>query len=360
MNYVIIYIFLVPFKKIMYFFKRHTKRNLVIQTSKIGDFINITPTLRALGTTEILISDVVTPLVHHDKTITKYFIVEKWKKNLFTKLKLAFKLMNRYDTIYLLQPNSMNLFLASLCNAANKNFLHTYANRNYHKIFYMCASHIIYHSKRSLTINSYLKLVNQNYSYQKFPKHATFPLFIPNRIIKELITFKGIKIGISIGAGNPLKIIPANTWYKIINGLNDIECTFFIFGKIHEKILVNKFFKKIKNQKNIINLVGKIKLEELPWALSQMNFYISSDSGNAYIADAVLVPVILLYGPCAIREQKPINNVLFIKSNSLKQPTSFVFDNKSFIHKPKKFLFNITKKQIFRIINFIKINTQNK
>ena len=47
MNYVLIYLLLVPLRTVMRLFYRPTGRSLIIQTAKIGDFINITPMLRA-------------------------------------------------------------------------------------------------------------------------------------------------------------------------------------------------------------------------------------------------------------------------------------------------------------------------
>ena len=156
MNYVLIYLLLLPFRAIMRLFYRPTGRSLIIQTAKIGDFINITPMLRALGQSELLISKAVEPLVRHDDTVSRYFLIEEAKRSFFAKLKLAFTLMNRYDNVYLVQPNSVNLFFAALCNASNKQFLRTYVRKSYHKTFYRSASGIVDHTKTDLTLDSYL------------------------------------------------------------------------------------------------------------------------------------------------------------------------------------------------------------
>ena len=208
MNYVLIYLLLVPFRTLMRLFYRPTGRNLIIQTAKIGDFINITPMLRALGQSELLISKAVEPLVRHDDTVSRYFLIEEAKRSFFAKLKLAFTLMNRYDNVYLVQPNSVNLFFASLCNAPNKQFLRTYVRKSYHAVFYRRASGIVDHAKTDLTLDSYLKLINREYRYTDFPKHATSPLWQPPAPPAALLAPRdGIKIGISISAGNRAKTI---------------------------------------------------------------------------------------------------------------------------------------------------------
>ena len=70
-------------------------------------------------------------------------------------------------------------------------------------------------------------------------------------------------------------------------------------------------------------MIDKIKLEELPFYLSQMQIYISSDTGNYYVADSVHTPTICLMGPCFASEQRGIFDSLII--NSALSPISSVF-----------------------------------
>lgn len=55
-----------------------------------------------------------------------------------------------------------------------------------------------------------------------------------------------------------------------------------------------------------------------------MDCYIASDSGNVYIADAVGVPVVLLFGPCCHYEQRPLGNVMLIGNDD--NICSYVFE----------------------------------
>lgn len=79
MSYVIIFILLWPFKMLMKPFHRRTGRNLVIQTAKIGDFVNITPLLKHLKKSDVLISKTVLPLAEHDATIDSIYLIEDYK-----------------------------------------------------------------------------------------------------------------------------------------------------------------------------------------------------------------------------------------------------------------------------------------
>ena len=78
-----------------------------------------------------------------------------------------------------------------------------------------------------------------------------------------------------------------------------------------------------ENELKIISLIGKIKLEELPFYLSQMQLYASSDTGNYYVADSVHTPTICLMGPCFASEQRGVADSLVISSHL--PPVSSVF-----------------------------------
>lgn len=355
MNYVLIYLLLTPFRLLMRLGYRPTGRSLVIQTAKIGDFINITPMLRALGQADVLISQAVEPLARHDDTISRYFLIEPYKRSFFSKLKLAFTLMNRYDKVYLVQPNSVNLFFAALCNAPERKFLRTYVRKSYHAVFYRRATGTVDHGKQDLTLDSYLKLIDRRYRYTDFPKHATSPLWVPLNPPAALAASPGIKIGISISAGNKAKTIPPEVWLQIMDRLSDLPCTFYAFGPPAEQPWLDALLKLAGPRDNIVSLIGQLRLEEVPWAIARMNCYISSDSGNAYIADAESVPIIMLYGPCEVREQRPVNNVLFIGPEGIPAST-YVFATRFHFDQPAQVLFGLNEEKLDKIHQFITAN----
>ncbi|MFB9084950.1 glycosyltransferase family 9 protein [Erwinia tracheiphila] len=95
-----------------------------------------------------------------------------------------------------------------------------------------------------------------------------------------------IKIGISISAGNQSKTIPATIWKTLFERLDSLPCLFYVFGTPGERPLLQQLYNVLDGSHNIVNMIGKITLEELPGAIGNMDFYIASDSGNVYIADA--------------------------------------------------------------------------
>lgn len=74
MSYVFLLILLFPVKLIRKLLRKETGKNLVIQTAKIGDFINATPLLAYLQKSDVLISRSVSALAKHDETIDKIFL----------------------------------------------------------------------------------------------------------------------------------------------------------------------------------------------------------------------------------------------------------------------------------------------
>lgn len=231
MSYVFLLILLFPVKLIRKLFRKDTGKNLVIQTAKIGDFINATPLLAWLQKSDVLISRSVGALAKHDETIEQIYFIEQHKRNLWRKLCFACRIMNRYDNVYLLQPNSVNLFFAAVCNAKNKQFLSIYTRRWYHGIFYLAADGTVEHGKKTLSVTNYLKLADRSLTWQDSPKHATKPLFKPTTWPAILDKPDVIRIGISIAAGNKAKTVPPGIWKRIVDQLADLPCEFYVFAR---------------------------------------------------------------------------------------------------------------------------------
>lgn len=322
----------------------------MIQTAKIGDFVNVTPLLAYLKHSDVLISKTVLPLAKYDETIGTIFLIEEHKKSLWGKFRLAFTLLNRYENIYLLQPNSTNLFFAAVCNATNKQFLSTYTRRWYHALFYWTANGIVEHRKDQLTVDDYLKLADRSLTWRDAPKHATFPLRKPTTYPVSLDKQNVTKIGLSISAGNKSKTIPSATWKKIFEVLEGLNCIYYIFGPKSEQVWLDDLHREVGIRADIVSLVGELPLEDVPFAISKMDFYIASDSGNVYIADAVGVPIVLIYGPCCIEEQRPLGSVLLIGSKEYEK--SYIFEAPYYFDRTREEMFSLSDEDLKKIQAF--------
>ena len=379
----LIYPYLFVMKKLK--FKGEKGKILLIQTAKIGDYANSTVIFEKLGKFDVLIDEINLAFAKHDRRIEKIFTINDVKRKKASKLGLALELFSRnYESVYVLMPNSLNLFLARCTLAKNIVAVHHYAASS---DFAMLALGMkkVPHTLQDLTLLTYLKTLGE--SKLKYEKCLQKPLFIPQ---ENLIKSGKFKIGVSLSAGNKMKTPPKHTWEKIFEIFAKFDCEVYIFGVGEEATLLKNllaentdqkqtkspsdrqfcadlagsdtsefygvlenangeqskaqicsqnstsggsnfssqicdtYVKKFgKNELKIISLIDKIKLEELPFYLSQMQLYASSDTGNYYVADSVRTPTICLMGPCFASEQRGVADSLVI--NSHLSPVSSVF-----------------------------------
>ena len=387
MIYFLIYLLLYPYlfamKKLK--FKDEKGKILLIQTAKIGDYANSTVIFEKLGKFDVLIDEINLAFAKHDRRIEKIFTINGVKRKKASKLGLALELFSRnYESVYVLMPNSLNLFLARCTLAKNIVAVHHYATSSDFALLALGMKKAP-HTLRDLTLLTYLKMLGE--SQLKYEKCLQKPLFIPR---ENLVKSGKFKIGVSLSAGNKMKTPPKKTWKKIFEIFAKFDCEVYIFGVGEEATLLKNLLAENADQKQaknpsdrqfcadlaasdtseiygglenanaeqskaqicsengtndgpnfssqicdtyvkrfgenelkIISLIGKIKLKELPFYLSQMQLYASSDTGNYYVADSVRTATICLMGPCFASEQRGVADSLVI--NSHLPPVSSVF-----------------------------------
>ncbi|WP_278916500.1 glycosyltransferase family 9 protein [Helicobacter pullorum] len=317
MLYILLYCVLFPF---LYLTSLTKKRNgiLIIQTAKIGDYINTTHLLNGRYKSDVLISKVNEGFAQNDTRINNYFLVEKYKKSLISKVRLAFCLCGKnYKEVIVVLPNSLNLFFAKCCLGAKKKTIRTYQIKSYEKILMLGFEKVI-HTKDDWTLQTYAKLLDVSPPFIKKPFE---PIYIPKNTLFE-VDGKILNVALSLTAGNPSKNIPPEIWAKILMILDKFDCQIFLFG-LKNDLQVWLQILEIYSFKGKVNcLFDKLEIKELPYYLSLMQLHISSDSGNAYIADCYNVPLILFEGPCCRQEQHPQGKTLYIKG---RKTTSYVF-----------------------------------
>ena len=385
MIYFLFYLMLWPYLKITSCFKKPSDKILLIQTAKIGDYANSTVIFDRLGKFDVLIDEINLAFAKHDSRIEKIFTINGVKRKKTSKLGLALELFSRsYESVYVLMPNSLNLFLARCTLAKNIVAVHHYAASSDFALLALGMKKVP-HTLQDLTLLTYLKTVGV--TELKYEKCLQKPLFIPQ---ENLIKSGKFKIGVSLSAGNKMKTPPKKTWEKIFEIFAKFDCEVYIFGVGEEATLLKNLLAQNADQKQaknpsdrqictdlagsdtskiyggpenangeqskaqicrqnstgggsnfssqicytyvkrfgenelkIISLIDKIKLEELPFYLSQMQLYASSDTGNYYVADSVRTPTICLMGPCFASEQRGVADSLVITSHL--PPVSSVF-----------------------------------
>ena len=381
--YLLIYPYLFAMKKLK--FKGEKGKILLIQTAKIGDYANSTVIFEKLGKFDALIDEINLAFAKRDSRIEKIFTINGVKRKKTSKIGLALELFSRnYESVYVLMPNSLNLFLARCTLAKNIVAVHHYAASSDFALLALGMKKVP-HTLQDLTLLTYLKTAGV--TELKYEKCLQKPLFIPQ---ENFVKSGKFKIGVSLSAGNKMKTPPKHTWEKIFEIFAKFDCEVYIFGVGEEAALLQNllaenadekrtenlnerqiyanlaaidtseiygglentnekqtkaqicsenstggesnlssqicdtYVKKFaQNELKIISLIDKIKLEELPFYLSQMQLYASSDTGNYYVADSVRTPTICLMGPCFASEQRGVADSLVI--NSHLPPVSSVF-----------------------------------
>ena len=116
-------------------------------------------------------------------------------------------------------------------------------------------------------------------------------------------------IGIVPGVGNlrPHRGWPLKNWLKLINHfapMTNIEC--ILIGGPEEKEIGEKL--KAEAPGAVVDLCGKISLEDTAAVLKICSLVISCDTGPAHIARAVGTQVVGLYGPTLVARSGPYGN----------------------------------------------------
>ena len=95
--------------------------------------------------------------------------------------------------------------------------------------------------------------------------------------------------------------------------------------------------KNITSEKNVTNLVQKTSIDQLKALISELDFFLSVDTGPIYIAEAFNVPTIDIIRPIDEKEQPPISekNLIVLPANREK-PEMFVMNARSYNPKEAK------------------------
>lgn len=351
MIYLLILVALKPFLFVLSIFRQKRCGALVIQSAKIGDYVNTTVMFEALGSCDVAIESVNASLAKNDARIEKVWVIDGYKRSLAGRLALGFGIFWRgYENIYVATPNNLNLFLALMGHTKISTFKHYKTGKTANILLKFCDKVLVY-TKNDLTLDTYLALINPNLNHKNVHKKTILYKTTPQ--LPTSLESNGKKIGVALSAGNKIKELGVKEWCKIFELLDKDGYEIHPFGMENDKKILEQITKQISlNHAVIVPHLGELSLYELPLALSKMNLFISSDTGGAYIADSYNVPIIIYEGPCALSEQCPVGDkVLIVRSNAPCTPFSFVFDT---AYKKKcKGLFDTTDTQRQEIAAFI-------
>ncbi|MBF0370504.1 MAG: hypothetical protein HQL52_13710 [Magnetococcales bacterium] len=328
MFYLIIHFLLQPLYWLLIPFRRKRGGVLVIHTGKIGDYVNASALFSPFDQVDVLIDRMNAPFPPRDQRIGQAWLVQDWSGSLWAKLRLALTLyLKNYADILVTTPNALNLFFGLSGAPGRKAAIRTYRSGQTAQLFMRFYDQLVEHTKDDLTVDSYLALAGSRRIGGSSPTKVVDQVD-PERLRLKVGMVEGLKAGVGIIAGNPSKKMPGDEWAWMIAELISLGATVFVFGTeadepaFHEVLEQGDF-----DRERVISLLGEVPLEDLPDNLAAMDLFVSADSGPAYLADSVGVPVLVYAGPCHLKEQRPLGEQChFIEPRKPVGKKSFIFD----------------------------------
>lgn len=354
MNYLVVALFLWPWLRLLRLFRPcEPGRRLVIQTAKIGDWINSTPVIRALGPVDVVCAPVNLALARHDEHVRNAWALPA-RTGMRAKVSLAWKLFQQgYEELYVLMPNMHNTFVARLACAGKTRTLDTYKTSALVR-WLGAGFQRQRHHRDDLTVDSYLRLANLPVTETARKMHATSPLFRPAEPCFQ--PGSQFRVGVSLSAGNRLKTLPMDLWQRLLTALAPYTPSVYVFGLEDERPLLDALRPRVAGLPvTLVDCLGSASMpvEAVPWHVAQMHLYISSDTGNSYIADSLGVPLVNFAGPCHMAEQRPLGERALIVETPGLRPFTFIFETRYESALPPEKLYAVGDAELQRIARFI-------
>ncbi|MFD1616192.1 glycosyltransferase family 9 protein [Gelatiniphilus marinus] len=310
------------------------KHILVIRLSAIGDVAMVVPVLQALTQQypevkiTVLTRVFFNPFFRNLKNVSVFEADVKGKhKGVFGLYKLA-RQLNKNNRFYAIAD------------------LHSVLRSKVLKKFIRCKRFVSIDKgrkeKRLLTTGKLfkqLKKTHQRYAdvfdALGFPLDLTQPTF-PKKVTlnEKLLLILGEdskkRIGIAPFAAHESKMYPLDLMERVIKTLSkDYKVILFGGGKKETEIL-DSFQNKYKN---VINLAGKLSLNEELDVISNLDLMLSMDSGNAHLAAMLGIKVVTVWGvthPYAgfAPFNQPDDNCLLADRNQYPKIPTSVYGNK--------------------------------
>jgi ADP-heptose:LPS heptosyltransferase len=125
-------------------------------------------------------------------------------------------------------------------------------------------------------------------------------------LLRNFRTEGKLLIGISPSAGNKIKCWAPQNFARVADLITKKHnATFVIVGTKQDQAEVEEMVKALSPGTQHLNTCGQLSIDELKALISELDLFISVDSGPIYIAEAFGVPTVDIVGPMDEREQPP-------------------------------------------------------
>ncbi len=122
------------------------------------------------------------------------------------------------------------------------------------------------------------------------------------------------KLILNIKSGPPSRSIPIEKAISITRSLLErYSYEIILTGAPNEKSYITQVTNAFVDNVRVVNLAGKTNLSELAYVISKAECMITSDSGNAHVANAVGTPTVVLFGAAHEHRAKPYDQSISIE-----------------------------------------------
>jgi len=302
------------------FFKKNgePRKILIIDNAKIGDLVCATPVFRAIKQKypDCYLTVLVTPRVegilrnnpHIDELIVKSLNEKKGFGDLFNLVKKIRK--SNFDASINLTPGTLNFILPFLAviperiSTVNDNFGYFY------KSLARLATRRVIFKKNSLSVRHYLELLKHiNIADQNLKKEVYFT-DLAGKKAADFLSENGIMpqdtiVGFCLTAGNKIKEWGEENYAHLADEiLKNYGFKIVAIGGPQDEAVLRKFGQLCGV--SVIITYNDFLLEEIPALIKKFFYFVSSDTGPLYIANALDMPVLDILGPCSDLDQPPV------------------------------------------------------
>lgn len=318
------------------------KKILVIQLSKLGDMVCITPLLHAIRenlpeTKIFVLGDAINrDVLNGNSDVDEYIIFNR--KNLFSIVRKLQKENIEYACIRGIGfVGLVTALLSGIPTVVTGRVLPlmNYATRTYRWLlpFVRTVSFV----QGEYMPRQFLKLLEPlHIKVTDTTKHLSFSN--EGERIAGLLFGEGkvhntdFIVGITVSAGNKVKEWPSERFAEVADYLIEkYQARIVLFGGPGDTQKTKEFLTHMKQSDKVLNLQGRCNIDVLKASIAKLSLFISADTGPVYIAEAFGVPTIDITGPIDEKEQPPIGekNIIVIPP-SREKPELFVLNARGY------------------------------
>jgi len=292
---------------------------LVIQVAKIGDVICTTPLLRELraglpqARITVLAGSVAAPLLRANPRVDAIMTADppQWH-GLLAKLRLAARLRREhFDAVLCCNGGAVWPAVTLWAGIPLRiGVLPNFAGRTQHLANRLWTAGVQHRGDR-LIVETYFEMLRRLGLAPVRPEKEVFAAAGAEERSAALLPEGGPLIGIAVSAANKLKELGGDKLAAVAKGLLAAfpTCRIVLLGTAGDAARAAAVLGALgpQQRERVIDTCGRLELADLPQLLRRLAAFVGVDSGLTYMADALVLPLVSVAGPCNMAETRPVN-----------------------------------------------------